>query len=70
MIGVNRIGSDGNGIDYTGDSMVVDPRGEVMCSPEPNEEKLGTVTLLLREVKDFRNKFPVSLDADEFELTL
>ena len=67
VIGVNRIGKDGNGIDYSGDSLAIDPKGIVISHIQPYEEKIELITLSLREVNDFRKKFPVSMDADEFE---
>jgi omega-amidase len=38
VIGVNRIGSDGREINYSGDSMVINPRGEVISKTLPSEE--------------------------------
>ncbi len=69
VIGVNRIGKDGNGVLYYGDSMIIDPRGNVLSKTQPNTESFETVSLSLNELIDFRKKFPVSMDADEFRLT-
>ena len=69
VVGVNRIGKDGNGIEYSGDSMIIDPRGNVLSKTQPNTESFETVSLSLNELIDFRKKFPVSMDADEFMLT-
>ena len=66
VAGVNRIGRDGNGLTYSGDSMVVDPRGSVLTRTEPNQESVETVALSLDELNRFREKFPVGKDADEF----
>jgi predicted amidohydrolase len=66
VAGVNRIGRDGNGLTYSGDSMVVDPRGSVLTRTEPHQESVETVTLSLDELNRFREKFPVGKDADEF----
>lgn len=68
VIGVNRIGRDGNGIDYSGDSVVIDPGGNVMSNIQPCEEKVEIVTISMKELNEFREKFPVNLDADEFEI--
>lgn len=57
VIAVNRIGEDGNGHHYTGDSAIINYRGEV-CG-----------TLDLNELKEFRSKFPALNDADAFSLT-
>ncbi len=66
VIGVNRIGSDGNGIDYSGDSAVVDPKGIVISNIEPYKEQIERITLSMKELKEFREKFPVLPDRDEF----
>ncbi|GET35114.1 hydrolase YafV [Prolixibacter bellariivorans] len=67
VAGVNRIGSDGNEIDYCGDSLVVNPRGEVMSRLE-NREEVVTETLSMERLENFRVKFPVGNDADDFRL--
>ena len=37
VIGVNRIGKDGNDISHSGDSMVINPRGEIISKTKANE---------------------------------
>ena len=32
VVGVNRVGTDGSGLDYAGDSMIIDPMGEMLAS--------------------------------------
>ncbi|MEB3067325.1 nitrilase-related carbon-nitrogen hydrolase, partial [Parvimonas micra] len=44
VIGVNRVGEDGNGIYHSGNSMVVDPLGEVLYHKE-HEEDIFTIIL-------------------------
>jgi omega-amidase len=68
VAGVNRVGMDGKGIHYTGDSVVIDPRGAVIGQVEPSMEGSATVTLDRAALEDFRAKFPVALEADDFEL--
>jgi omega-amidase len=68
VIGVNRIGADGNDIAHSGDSMVVNPRGEIISHTKPNEESMETITLDKTYLEDFRKAFPVGLDADDFTL--
>ena len=68
VVGVNRIGSDGMGLTYAGDSMVIDPKGKIISTTEPYVESSETVTLSLSELNRFREKFPVEKDADDFEL--
>jgi predicted amidohydrolase len=68
VAGVNRVGMDGKGIHYTGDSVVIDPRGAVIGQVEPAAEGVATVELEANALAEFREKFPVGLDADDFEL--
>jgi predicted amidohydrolase len=68
VIGVNRIGADGNGIAHSGDSMVINPRGEIISKTKANEESIETVTLDKAYLEDFRRAFPVGMDADDFNL--
>ncbi|MFT4595645.1 MAG: omega-amidase [Bacteroidia bacterium] len=69
VVGVNRVGADGNGIEYQGDSMVISPKGEVLAHLEENEA-LETVALNWGELSSFRDKFRPLNDADNFELSL
>jgi omega-amidase len=66
VVGVNRIGKDGEGITYSGDSMIIDPKGNVILSLNQNEEDLKTFEISLSDLKEFRSKFPVWKDADDF----
>ena len=66
VIGVNRIGSDPLGNNYSGDSMIVDMKGKIVCQAAFNEECIITYKLRKQDLIDFRNKFPVHLDADIF----
>jgi omega-amidase len=68
VAGANRIGTDGKGIKYCGDSMIIDPRGEIIASANPNEESSITGEISLTELSDFRKKFPVLKDADNFTI--
>lgn len=68
VIGLNRIGTDGMGIQYSGDSLVIDYKGNIMKQLPANTNMTETVTLNLSALKDFRKKFPVYLDADKFEI--
>jgi len=68
VIGVNRIGNDGNNIAFSGGSAVIDPKGQVISKTQLNQENIETVLLSYEELEDFRKKFPVKLDGDEFEI--
>ncbi|MFT2009118.1 amidohydrolase [Pontibacter sp. 13R65] len=66
-IGVNRVGSDGNGIPYSGDSAIIHPKG-IKLLEASQQEGIFTLTLSKQELTDFREKFPAHLDADAFSL--
>lgn len=68
VIGVNRTGTDGNGISYIGESMVIHPKGNISGEIKVSEAPVKTVTLSREELRDFRKKFPVWKDRDEFEI--
>jgi len=68
VIGVNRVGEDGNGISHSGDSKVIDYLGDDMVSASPNQEETITVTLSKEKLFTFRNKFPFNLDADDYQV--
>ncbi len=70
VAGVNRVGSDGRHIAYSGDSRVISPRGEVLGEMPEKEEGIITVALDMEALEQFREKFPVHLDADDFEIRL
>jgi omega-amidase len=66
VLGVNRIGVDGNNISYHGDSSVIDPKGSRINETALGKEKLIYTELSYSFLTDFRNKFPVLRDADTF----
>ncbi len=68
VIGVNRIGKDGNDFSHSGDSMVINPRGEIISKTKAHEESIETVELKMDYLTEFRKLFPVGLDADPFKL--
>lgn len=67
-VGLNRIGPDGNNVNYSGDSAVYNPLGEKLSSIQPNESKHETITLSWNFLQEYREKFPAMLDADDFEI--
>lgn len=68
VVGLNRIGNDGNGVAHSGDSAVINPRGELMSTIQSHEDKAETLSLSYNYLEDFRSQFPVLLDGDEFEI--
>lgn len=67
VIGVNRVGNDGNNIYHSGDSMVVSPLGETLYH-KAHDEDVFTITLEKETLNDTRNKFPFLRDADNFTI--
>jgi predicted amidohydrolase len=65
---VNRIGMDGNGMNYTGDSGIWGVLGDNLLPFSPEEEQVKSWVISLSWLKEFRKNFPVWMDADEFEL--
>ncbi len=68
VIGVNRVGNDGNNIYHSGDSMVIDPLGEILYHKK-DEEDIFTIALDKKHLDDVRKKFPFWRDADRFIIT-
>jgi omega-amidase len=67
VVGVNRTGSDANNIYYSGNSLVIDPLGQVLYHMA-DEEDVNTITLQKEMLEDVRTKFPFWKDADTFRI--
>ena len=68
VVGLNRIGKDGEGINYSGDSVIINPKGQIIKKATDYKEEIISAELSLDELNLFREKFPVFLDADDFKL--
>ncbi|MBX8488005.1 amidohydrolase [Pseudomonas cichorii] len=64
---VNRVGSDGKGFAYTGDSQVLDFEGESLVDIGEGDG-VFQATLSAAALRDYRTRFPANLDADTFEI--
>ncbi len=67
VVGVNRVGHDGNEIYHSGDSMCIDPNGKTVYY-KPNDEDLYTFSISKEEVVKARRLYPFLKDADNFKL--
>ena len=67
VAGLNRVGTDGNGHRYSGDSAILDFLGEPL-SECTDMEVVSTTTLSMERLRAHREHFPAMLDADVFEL--
>lgn len=68
VVGVNRIGADGSIIMHSGDSVVINPLGEIISATKAHQENVETVSLDYEFLQGLRKKFPVGLDTDSFDL--
>ena len=66
VVGVNRIGEDGNNIKYNGHSMIADPYGFTNAFIGDVESNFTSV-LNKKELTRYRSKFPVLEDQDELK---
>ena len=67
VVGVNRVGPDGNGVPYQGDSAAIDYLGQPLAEAGA-DPALIAVSLDTSRLEAFREKFPAHLDADRFTL--
>lgn len=67
VFGVNRIGTDNNGIDHIGQTQCVDANGELLVKADSGSGFI-TTTLNLEELHKFRKEFPVLDDRDAFSI--
>ncbi len=67
VAGVNRIGADAKGLNYSGDSMAIAADGSVLADPH---ESAGwsSATLSGKALLQYRENFPAWMDADSFTI--
>ena len=68
VAGCNRVGSDGNQHQYSGDSRIISPQGEVLAAGEPFTAGKVETSLSLADLQAYRERFPAWRDADGFTL--
>jgi omega-amidase len=69
VVGVNRVGVDGNELHYAGDSVALDPLGMPLVELGAQPQSV-LVTLSGAALVAHRTRFPAQLDADDFRLEL
>ena len=62
VVGLNRVGEDGKGLTYSGDSMVINANGECISSILPHKESIQTLTLSMNTLLEFRQQLPFLKD--------
>ena len=60
---MNRVGKDGKGHSYSGDSSVIDPLGKILFQ-KSREAAIHTMDLPYSVLTDYRKSFPAWMDAD------
>ncbi len=70
VCGVNRVGEDGHRNHHQGDSQLIDFKGDFIAFCEPDKEEIVTGILYKELLEQFREKFPVWKDADDFEILI
>lgn len=68
VAGLNRTGTDAQGHEYAGDSIILGPWGQTLADAPPHTPAIITARLSRALLDDFRQKFPALEDADGFSL--
>lgn len=68
VIAVNRVGEDPNGLSYSGESMAVNARGEVIAKAASYAEVVTECRLDAAALTKFRQKFCLGPDWDDFTI--
>jgi predicted amidohydrolase len=68
VIGVNRVGANPDGTAYSGDSVIISPKGETLVSLEPYAEGVVSAELSREALDRYRADMPIWRDADQFTL--
>jgi len=68
VVGVNRIGDDAQGAYHSGDSMVIDAKGNPIAKANEGKEQILNTTLSATDLKLFRESFTLGMDWDQFRI--
>lgn len=68
VIGVNRVGDDGNDIYHSGDSVCLDPLGGMVYSSKPGIEEIACFEIEKKVIQTVREKFNFLNDQDSFQI--
>jgi len=70
VIGVNRIGKDGYGTPYSGNSMIINPDGTILVSVDEEKPAVLQSKLSMEKLRGFRESYPFGPDWDHFTIQL
>lgn len=68
VCGVNRVGNDINHVQHSGNSALIDFKGNILAEIEEDKDATLTYTINKEALDRFRTKFPAWMDADRFEI--
>lgn len=68
VAGVNRVGEEPTGVQYSGGSVLFDMKGKQLLVAESGKVDTVTTTLSLDKLKRYRQRFPTWMDADAFTI--
>jgi omega-amidase len=68
VLGVNRVGKDGRGLAYHGDSLAVDMLGGLLVDGADSGHSILSAELSMGQLRASRDTFPAWKDADPFHL--
>ena len=68
VVGVNRVGNDGNNVYHSGDSVCLDPLGQPLVKSESGKVEVVNFTLSKDVIKSVRDKFQFLNDKDDFNI--
>lgn len=68
VVGINRVGTDGNNITYSGQSQIIDAKGTELAVGQEYSEEVVFAELSQAKLEQFRRKFPVLDDADSYSI--
>lgn len=64
----NRVGVDGMNLEYSGDSMIIDYKGDIIAEAVLGESSVVNALIDKQQLIEFKDKFPTWMDADVFTL--
>ena len=70
VVAANRVGADANNIPHSGNSMIINPKGEILAEATPYEEETINSLLDFNDLIEFRKRFAIAPDWDKFEFTI
>ncbi len=64
----NRIGIDGYGTQFSGNAQIIDYKGNILAMGTEHTDDIVSYSINKKSLDEFRQKFPVWKDADQFTL--